>query len=93
MNHVKQLTELPINYKRSFFMNGEWREGQGGVFNAIDPATGEIVAELTAATVDDVNAAITREKQIKSWNRNRKITLIEANNRDWEDLAADWTNP
>lgn len=59
MNHVKQLTELPINYKRSFFMNGEWREGQGGVFNAIDPATGEIVAELTAATVDDVNAAIT----------------------------------
>ena len=41
----------------------------------------------------DVNAAITREKQIKSWNRNRKITLIEANNRDWNDLAADWTNP
>ena len=41
----------------------------------------------------DVKAAIIREKQIKSWNRNRKITLIEANNRDWNDLAADWTNP
>ncbi len=31
-------------------------------------------------------AAIEREKQIKGWNRNRKIKLIESKNKDWVDL-------
>jgi putative endonuclease len=35
----------------------------------------------------DVNAAIAREKQIKSWRREKKGKLIEATNRDWNDLA------
>lgn len=34
----------------------------------------------------DVNAAIEREKQIKSWKRNRKTALIMENNPMWEDL-------
>ena len=38
----------------------------------------------------DVRAAIMREKQIKGWLREKKIALIEANNPDWEDLAATW---
>jgi len=29
---------------------------------------------------NDVNMAIKREKQIKSWSRNKKIALIEKNN-------------
>ena len=33
--------------------------------------------------------AITREKQIKKWNRQWKINLIEADNSDWHDLAVD----
>ena len=31
-------------------------------------------------------AAISREKQIKSWNRKRKNQLVESINPKWEDL-------
>ena len=34
----------------------------------------------------DVNAAITKEKQIKGWTRKKKNELIESMNPDWEDL-------
>ena len=33
-----------------------------------------------------VEAAIQREKQIKSWNRKRKNALVESKNPDWIDL-------
>ena len=38
----------------------------------------------------DVEAAIAREKQIKSWSRARKEALIDASNPAHADLAADW---
>ncbi len=34
----------------------------------------------------DMTAAITREKQIKKWNRKWKQELIERNNPYWNDL-------
>ena len=34
----------------------------------------------------DIRAAIQREKQIKSWSRDRKTTLIMENNPRWMDL-------
>ena len=33
-----------------------------------------------------ITAAITREKQIKNWNRSWKIELIEKANPQWRDL-------
>jgi putative endonuclease len=36
-------------------------------------------------------AAITREKQIKKWNRQWKINLIEKENPQWRDLWDDIT--
>jgi putative endonuclease len=39
---------------------------------------------------DDVRRAIGREKQIKSWRREKKIALIERTNPRWEDLADNW---
>ena len=36
---------------------------------------------------DDIEAAITREKQMKEWNRDWKIELIECDNPNWTDLA------
>jgi putative endonuclease len=36
---------------------------------------------------DDPTAAITREKQMKKWNRDWKIRLIEEKNPDWSDLT------
>jgi len=35
---------------------------------------------------EDMNAAITREKQIKKWNRAWKLRLIEEKNPNWNDL-------
>ena len=37
-------------------------------------------------THDNAIEAITREKQIKKWNRSWKIRLIEEMNPDWRDL-------
>ena len=37
----------------------------------------------------DVYSAITREKQIKKWNRAWKIRLIEEKNPSWKDLYED----
>ena len=34
----------------------------------------------------DAISAISREKQLKRWNRDWKIELIEKNNKDWRDL-------
>ena len=34
----------------------------------------------------DVNEAIAREKQLKTWARKWKLALIERFNRDWRDL-------
>ena len=36
--------------------------------------------------ISDVRAAIEREKQIKSWSRDRKTTLIMEMNPKWVDL-------
>jgi putative endonuclease len=38
----------------------------------------------------DVNAAIAREKQIKSWRREKKVALIESENGGWKDLSERW---
>jgi putative endonuclease len=39
---------------------------------------------------EDILAAIAREKQIKGWNRAKKIELIESTNPQWRDLSEDW---
>jgi len=36
---------------------------------------------------DTMEAAIRREKQLKKWNRDWKLRLIEEANPDWADLA------
>ena len=41
-------------------------------------------------TFGDALSAITREKQIKRWRREKKVLLIESTNPQWLDLAADW---
>jgi putative endonuclease len=35
---------------------------------------------------NDVKSAILREKQLKKWNRNWKIELVESMNPEWHDL-------
>ena len=37
--------------------------------------------------------AIAREKEIKSWNRQKRVALIESVNPTWEDLSLEWEKP
>jgi len=38
---------------------------------------------------ETMDSAITREKQIKKWNRGIRIRLIEKMNKEWRDLWPD----
>ena len=38
----------------------------------------------------DVQTAIAREKEIKSWRRNKKLELIKSLNPTWQDLSDGW---
>ncbi len=38
----------------------------------------------------DIEAAITREKQLKGWLRSKKVALVESMNPQWVDLSQGW---
>jgi putative endonuclease len=40
---------------------------------------------------DSLEAAITREKQVKEWRRDWKVNLIQEMNPEWRDLYDDFT--
>ncbi|MFZ2038472.1 MAG: GIY-YIG nuclease family protein [Minisyncoccia bacterium] len=37
-------------------------------------------------STENIDAAITREKQLKKWDRSWKLRLIESTNPNWNDL-------
>ncbi len=39
---------------------------------------------------EDVESAIIREKQLKSWRRSKKEWLIKEMNPSWKDLSLEW---
>ncbi len=45
---------------------------------------------LYVETFGSPDAAIKREKQIKTYRREKKVALIDSMNPQWNDLAADW---
>ena len=45
---------------------------------------------LYFGSFDDVRTAISREKQLKGWTRQKKIALIETLNPSWVDLSQEW---
>jgi putative endonuclease len=64
---------------------GEHRTGVGSKF-VRDHAINRLVhIEL----FDDPETAIRREKQLKKWNRDWKILLIERENSELQDLTSD----
>ena len=68
---------------------GQHREGKVSSF----AAKYRIHRLVYFETFHDVRAAIAREKQIKSWTRERRAELILTANPTWVDLAADWFSP
>jgi len=39
---------------------------------------------------EDIIAAISREKQLKKWRREKKNALVNSLNPGWQDLSMDW---
>ena len=60
----------------------EHKSGEGSKFANRYNLTKLVYYEVT----DDINAAFTREKQIKAGSRLKKIDLINSINLDWIDL-------
>ena len=58
------------------------RNGRGGAFTRKYRVTQLVYYEVYDRIID----AITREKQLKKWNRQWKIDLIETMNPEWNDL-------
>lgn len=69
-------------YKRVF--QHKWREHDG--FTARYNCDRLVWFERYA----DVLEAIDREKELKGWLREKKVTLIEAANPTWQDLSRNW---
>jgi putative endonuclease len=63
----------------------EHRSGHGSEFTAKYGVTRLVYFE----TYGEIDEAISREKQLKGWNRVWKIRLIERSNPDWRDVADD----
>ncbi len=61
----------------------EHRLGKGSLFVRQYTVTRLVHVE----SFDDSYSAITREKQLKKWNRDWKIRLIEEENLEWNDLT------
>jgi len=52
------------------------------------PASTTSIASSIIEIYENIRDAIAREKQIKGWRREKKVTLIESMNPQWLDLAA-----
>ena len=48
---------------------------------------------IHAEAFTEVRDAIAREKQIKGWDRAKKLSLIAESNPQWKDLGAEWFGP
>jgi len=84
------------NRKRSVLYTGVTADLAGRVFqhkNKLSPGSFTAKYRTDALVyyeaIDDIVAAIQREKQIKGWTRRKKIALIESTNPSWADLWED----
>ncbi|WP_308283238.1 GIY-YIG nuclease family protein [Bifidobacterium pluvialisilvae] len=64
----------------------EHRNGDGSEFTS-RYKTGKLVY---FEVVEDIMAALQREKQLKGWRRSKKNALIAGVNPSWRDLSLDW---
>ena len=63
------------------------REGTGSVFTK----RYRIVRLVHVEEFQFIQTAIAREKELKDWNRGKKVRLIEQGNPSWSDLAEGWS--
>src|SRR5215216_675880 len=78
-HHTVLYTGVTNNLQRRVL---EHKAGQGSGFTKKYNVTKLVFVE----SGDDINIAISREKQIKAGSRKKKIELIESTNLEWKDL-------
>ena len=61
------------------------KNGKGSVFTSSYNVNKLVYYEVA----DDILVAIAREKQIKSWKRQKKLDLINNFNSGWRDLTSE----
>lgn len=64
----------------------EHKQGAGASFTSKYKITKLVYHEATT----DIQAAISREKQLKAWRRSKKVGLVESVNAEWRDLSLRW---
>ena len=52
------MTALPAGTPTQLYVDGQWRDGSQGTFEVIDPSTGDVLASVARAGLDDLDAAI-----------------------------------
>src|SRR5690606_6408458 len=72
-----------------FYINGEWVEATNADRNpVVNPTTGEIIAETSRATIDEVNTAVAAAKvALVSYSKtsvSERITLLERFRDEYE---------
>ena len=86
-----------IDYPRTAFVDGKFRPGQGAMMPSINPATGEVIAELAACNAEDVDFAVGKardafdegrwSKQHPSQRKDALIRLAKLMTRSRRELA------
>ena len=61
-----------------------WEHKEGAVEGFTKTHAAKLLVHFEA--FDDIKSAIVREKQLKKWNREWKLHLIEKHNPNWNDL-------
>ena len=78
--------ELLAKVPTGLLINGEWRDASdGGTFDVIDPATGDVLATLASATSEDALAALDAADKVQaSWARTAPRERAEILRRAFE---------
>ncbi|NKX53287.1 NAD-dependent succinate-semialdehyde dehydrogenase [Arthrobacter mobilis] len=78
--------ELLAKVPTGLLINGEWRDASdGGTFDVIDPATGNVLATLASATSEDALAALDAADKVQaSWARTAPRERAEILRRAFE---------
>lgn len=62
-----------LNPPRAPFIDGKFRKGSGGVLSTSNPATGEVIAEISACNAEDVDFAVKKAREAFEQGRWSKL--------------------
>ena len=77
-------------FAEKLFIDGSWRQGEGGRIPVENPATGEVIGHIAAATPAEIDAAVAAaRKAFKSWSRLPPVERSKALKRLGDAIAAE----